>query len=606
MLMQNKLSVIIVSYNVKYYIDQCLRSALRAAENLEVEIWVVDNNSTDDTVEHVKKHFPKVNIIANKDNKGFSRANNQAIAASNADYILLLNPDTVVGEDTFAKSIHFFDTTPNCGGLTVKMVDGEGNFLPESKRGLPTPQVAFNKIFGLSSLFPKSKNFGKYHLGFLPENEINEIDVLSGAYMMMRHKTLEVSGLLDENFFMYGEDIDLSYRINLSGYKNYYFPHTYIIHYKGESTKKSSINYVFVFYRAMIIFSEKHFAKRFNRIFSALINIAIYLRAGLAILNRFFINNRFVIRDLIFTVLLYLQFSNDILTITKFATVTAVFLFLQFIQANYYISEKRFIRIYTFTLYFLSIIYFSNLVIDKYIFISFFKFICSYLLLEVFLTKIIKDEKAKLEDLYKRVLIVSNAPADYEKIFSIINQDERFIDEQIKFSTFADTIKLKTKELQKYSDIIFSTNQLAFEQIIMQCEKWRFLKTEFKIYNFELSYITSTSAVRIHNVYKKPVFNLQVYQHVQQWFLNFILSLIVIIASPVLVFTTKSYIIKTAFHFLLGKERFTLQSVNGNALFTPEKMIKMPRDIEKIREVYFKNYNIKNDISLIYHLVFTH
>ena len=179
------------------------------------------------------------------------------------------------------------DEHPDAGGLGVKMIDGKGNFLPESKRGLPSPSVAFYKIFGLSALFPKSRIFGKYHLGYLDKNKTHEVDVLAGAFMLLRKETLDKTGLLDETFFMYGEDIDLSYRIVKAGYKNYYYPDARIIHYKGESTKKSSINYVIVFYKAMIIFASKHFSQGNARLFAFFINIAIYLRAGAAILSRF-------------------------------------------------------------------------------------------------------------------------------------------------------------------------------------------------------------------------------------------------------------------------------------------------------------------------------
>ncbi len=248
---------------------------------------MVDNNSIDGSNAMVKKKFPQVTLIENKKNVGFSKANNQAIEISSGEYVLLLNPDTVVEEDTFEKVVAFMDQHPNAGGLGVRMLDGKGKFLPESKRGLPTPTVAFYKIFGLSTIFPKSKTFGKYHLGYLSEFETHEVDVLSGAFMLLRKETLDKIGLLDETFFMYGEDIDLSYRITLGGYKNYYFSDTRIIHYKGESTKKSSVNYVFVFYRAMVIFAEKHFSKKNAKLFSFLINIAIYFRASLAIFYRF-------------------------------------------------------------------------------------------------------------------------------------------------------------------------------------------------------------------------------------------------------------------------------------------------------------------------------
>jgi GT2 family glycosyltransferase len=282
-----KLSVIIVNYNVQHFLEQCLHSVRKASKNVSLEVYVVDNNSVDGSVEMVKDKFPEVFLIENKKNTGFSYANNQAIKVSKGEYVLLLNPDTVVEEDTFEKVVAFMDAHPDAGGLGVKMLDGKGNFLPESKRGLPTPSVAFYKIFGLSKLFPKSKTFGKYHLGFLNKDQTNEVDVLSGAFMLMRKSVLDKVGLLDETFFMYGEDIDLSYRIILGGYKNYYFPETRIIHYKGESTKKSSVNYVFVFYRAMVIFAEKHFSQNNAKLFSFLINLAIYLRAGAAITARF-------------------------------------------------------------------------------------------------------------------------------------------------------------------------------------------------------------------------------------------------------------------------------------------------------------------------------
>lgn len=285
-----KLSVIIVSYNVKHFLEQCLYSVRAAVTDIDTEIFVVDNASVDGSVKMVREKFPEVVCIENEDNPGFARANNQAIKISTGEYILLLNPDTIVETDTFSKIVSFMDQHPDAGGLGVKMVDGTGKFLPESKRGLPTPGVAFCKVFGLSRLFPKSKLFNKYHLGYLDKEKIHEVEILAGAFMLMRKSVLDKVGLLDEAFFMYGEDIDLSYRITQAGYKNYYFPETRIIHYKGESTKKGSLNYVFVFYNAMIIFARKHYSAKNARLFSMLINMAIYFRAFLSIANRVFKN----------------------------------------------------------------------------------------------------------------------------------------------------------------------------------------------------------------------------------------------------------------------------------------------------------------------------
>ncbi len=281
-----KLSIVIVNYNVKHFLEQALLSVENALKDIDAEVFVVDNNSVDGSVQMIRKRFPWVRLIANKQNVGFSKANNQAIRQATGEYILLLNPDTVVEEDTFHKTIAFMDQHPEAGALGVQMVNGKGRFLPESKRSLPTPEVAFYKIFGLSKLFPKSKTFGKYHLSYLDNQKNHEVEVLSGAFMLLRKSVLDQVGLLDEDYFMYGEDVDLSYRITQAGYKNYYFAETRIIHYKGESTKKGSLNYVLVFYNAMLIFARKHFSRDGRSALMTLIKLAIYFRAGLAIVRR--------------------------------------------------------------------------------------------------------------------------------------------------------------------------------------------------------------------------------------------------------------------------------------------------------------------------------
>ncbi|HXK81894.1 MAG TPA: glycosyltransferase [Bacteroidales bacterium] len=281
-----KLSIIIVNYNVKHFLEQCLHSVYASVISEDYEVFVVDNNSVDGSCAMVKHKFPKVKLIENKENVGFAKANNQAIRIASGKYMLLLNPDTLVEENSFDKIVSFMDSHPDAGGLGVKMINGKGEFLPESKRGLPTPMVSFFKIFGLAKLFPNSRRFGQYHLSYLNKDEISKVDVLSGAFMLLRKTVLDKIGLLDEAFFMYGEDIDLSYRITQVGYNNYYYPNTTIIHYKGESTKKGSINYVIVFYKAMLIFAKKHFAGRNAGLLIFIINIAIYFRATLAIFNR--------------------------------------------------------------------------------------------------------------------------------------------------------------------------------------------------------------------------------------------------------------------------------------------------------------------------------
>jgi GT2 family glycosyltransferase len=282
-----RLAVIIVSYNVRYFLEQALGAVKRASQGIDTETWVVDNHSVDDSVQMVREKFTDVHLIANTDNPGFSIANNQAIRVSDSEYVLLLNPDTVVEEATFTKCVAYLDANPDVGGLGARMIDGSGAFLPESKRGFPTAWVAFCKTFGLSTIFKKSPLFNRYHLGYLPEFETNEVDVLAGAFMMIRRSVLDEIGLLDETFFMYGEDIDLSYRIQKAGYKNVYFPETTIIHYKGESTKKGTLNYVKVFYEAMIIFARKHFTGSQAWWLILFLQAAIWFRAGISLAKSF-------------------------------------------------------------------------------------------------------------------------------------------------------------------------------------------------------------------------------------------------------------------------------------------------------------------------------
>jgi GT2 family glycosyltransferase len=281
-----KLSVIIVTYNVCYFLEQALLSVRKALQQVEAEVLVVDNNSTDQTVAMVQCRFPEVKLLVNPVNLGFAKANNQAIAQARGEYILLLNPDTVVEEDTFRRCLAFMEGHPEAGGLGVKMIDGKGRFLPESMRGLPTPAVAFWKITGLTALFPRSRVFGRYYLAYLDHEQVQEVEVLAGAFMFLRRASLQQTGWLDESFFMYGEDIDLSYRLQQAGFRNFYLPHTRIIHYKGESTRRGSLNYVYWFYQAMVVFVRKHFAGRQAALLSLMLQLAIAGRALLSVAAR--------------------------------------------------------------------------------------------------------------------------------------------------------------------------------------------------------------------------------------------------------------------------------------------------------------------------------
>jgi len=293
-----QLSIIIVNYNVKYFLEQCLQSVLLATKNCTAEIFVVDNNSTDGSKQFLEPLFKEVHFIWLPKNIGFAKANNIALAKTSGDYILFLNPDTIVAEDSFEKTIAFLQNNTAIGALGVKMIDGSGQFLKESKRAFPSPSISLFKILGLANLFPKSKLFAKYHMGHLSVNENNEVDVLAGAFMLVPKVVLNVVGSFDEAFFMYGEDVDLSYRIQKAGYKNYYFAKTTILHFKGESTKKGSLNYVRLFYKAMNLFVHKHYKSGNAAVFTFLINIGIWFRASLATLTSVFkVDKKTFIKD---------------------------------------------------------------------------------------------------------------------------------------------------------------------------------------------------------------------------------------------------------------------------------------------------------------------
>jgi GT2 family glycosyltransferase len=255
-----QLSVIILNYNVRYFLELCALSVQNAIQNLDAEIIVIDNNSQDNSCEMMKQRFPSVKLIENKENSGFPKGNNIGVSEAQGEYICILNPDTVVAEDTFTKVLAFAKRQNDLGIVGVKLIDGTGNFLPESKRGIPTPFVAFTKITGLYKLFPRA--FGKYYAQHLSENETGKVEILVGAFMLMKRDLYNEIGGFDENCFMYSDDIDLSYMALKKGKSNYYFHETSVIHYKGESTIKDG-TYLKRNQQAMNFFYEKHFRRSF-------------------------------------------------------------------------------------------------------------------------------------------------------------------------------------------------------------------------------------------------------------------------------------------------------------------------------------------------------
>ncbi len=641
-----KLSIIIVNYNVKHFIEQCLHAVLNAGRNTSFEVFVVDNNSVDGSVQLIKDKFPTVKLIENKRNTGFSVANNQAIRLSRGEYVLLLNPDTVVQEDTFEKVIHFMDAHPEAGGLGVKMLDGKGNFLPESKRGLPTPAVAFYKIFGLTFLFPYSKKFGQYHLSYLDNDKIHEIDVLSGAFMFMRKSVLEKTGLLDEDYFMYGEDIDLSYRIKLAGYKNYYFPETRIIHYKGESTKKSSVNYVFVFYKAMIIFAQKHFSQRHAKLFSVLIHLAIYLRAGLAIAIRFVKKISLPLLDLALMILGLMLIKNyyekhfifreggsydtDLVTIA-FSIYSIIWQLTVYLSGGYDKPIKLFRMIRGVAVGTGIILIAYSLLPESYRFsralILFGAlWVSMAYMLSRFAFHLLKLKGFRLFDnSSKRIAIIGNEE-EFERVIDILKQTAiqtsyvGFVslkEEETKNSYYAGSISQlhEVLEINSINEIIFCSRNISSQEIIHYMLTLVATDVDFKIAPPEsLSIIGSNSIDTAGDLYVIDVNSInKPHNKRNKRFLDIGMSLVFLMFSPLLVWFQKKkfQFVKNVFQVLLGMKSWVGY---GDGITEELPKIKQsvlsPADIhhqallpeetrQRLNLNYSKNYQPENDFFIL-------
>ncbi|MCP9290862.1 glycosyltransferase [Gracilimonas sediminicola] len=279
------ISVVIVNYKVKEYIANLLNSLKKAQHDFALEIFVVDNDSGDDSVSYLKQRYPEVNYIANEENVGFGKANNQAIRQANGEFTLIINPDTLVSEDTLDVLVNHMNENPECGAAGCKILNPDGTFAPESRRSIPTIWSASCKVFGLNTLFPESKLFSQYYLSWMGEDEAGEIPVLSGSFMFWRTDLLKELDGFDERFFMYGEDIDLCYRVQKTDYRIDYVPDTSIIHYKGESTKKGDLRYIRIFNKALYQFFDKHYSARYSLFFRIFIYLAIWLKTALSFIS---------------------------------------------------------------------------------------------------------------------------------------------------------------------------------------------------------------------------------------------------------------------------------------------------------------------------------
>lgn len=638
-----KLSVIIVNYNVEFFLEQCLNSCLKSLEGISGEIFVVDNNSIDGSVALVKSKFPSVILIDNKDNLGFSKANNQAMRIAKGEYVLLLNPDTIVEEDTFKKVIDFMDSHPDAGGLGVRMLDGKGKFLPESKRGLPTPVVAFYKIFGFSKLFPKSKRFGHYHLGYLDEFKTHEIEILSGAFMLMRKKTLDKVGLLDEAFFMYGEDIDLSYRIILRGYKNYYYPETRIIHYKGESTKKSSVNYVFVFYRAMIIFAQKHFSQKNAKLFSFLINSAIYFRAGIAILARFIKKAILSILDILIIVLLLIfwshtweehgtAFPKTVLQI--FIPIYTAIWIISSLYAGIYDKPTRLIRFVSGTAIGTAIILIMYALLPKdwqfsrlFILIGaatvLLYFILSRLIIHLFLR-----DKYPINGNKNKKFVIVGSQKETLRVKQLLEQTNQKIDKiefvsnsMDKFSGAMGIISQLDQivYIHKIDEVIFCAKDTTAQVIIEWMSRIDSSKIDFKIAQPDSIYIIGSNSIDTSGeLYMLEINSItkQNNRRSKRTF-DFLMSTILLLLTPFICwfYNNKKQLAANLFKVIIGKksivgyyfqnkeESFQLPKIKLGILFPQdlsEVELQSKEAIQKLNLIYARDYSLMRDMHIFH------
>lgn len=636
-----KLSVIIVNYNVEHFLEQCLIAVKSAIKDIEAEVIVVDNNSVDGSVKMLNAKFPWVTCIINTENVGFSRANNQAIRQACGKYILLLNPDTIIEDDTLSKTIAFMDAHSEAGALGVKMVDGKGAFLPESKRGLPTPEVAFYKIFGISKLFSKSKRFGKYHLTYLNKDQTNQVDVLSGAFMLVRNETIQKIGLLDEDYFMYGEDIDWSYRITKAGYKNYYFADTTIIHYKGESTKKGSLNYVFVFYNAMRIFAQKHFSGKNRRFFILMINFAIYFRALLSVSKRLFNRVWMPVLDFvtIYGAMFFLKnWWEDVLLFQKTSHFPD-----EFIQ----IAVPIYILIWIFGIY-LANGYAKNskpskitkgIIGGTIVILLFYALLPEYYRYSRAMIVIGAATFISISVFWRMLLnrigwIKFSFGDNASARFIVVGEHEegqRVIDILRKTNLNPDFIGLITPQKDKeslgdlsqiaeivliyhISEIIFCAKDLSSNQIIALMTKLHASQLEFKIApSGSLSIIGSNSINRAGDIY---VIDINVITDVKnkrnKRIFDFVTALAMLIASPMLIwFSNPLGYFKNCGLVIFGKRSWIgldpsvdikISSLKPGILFPSDglKTIVLNSElIEKANQVYASDYNVENDINIL-------
>jgi len=522
------ISIIIVNYNVKEFLQNLLNSIAKASRNCQTELIIVDNASDDGSVEFICDKFPEVKLIVNKKNLGFGKANNIGLAQAKGKYILLINPDSIVREDTLDKMIEFFEKTAEAGLAGCKILNPDGTLQLACRRSFPGPWTSFCKVTGLSTLFPKSKIFARYNLTYLDENQTYEVDAISGSFMMIRREVYEKVGGFDDDFFMYGEDLDLCYRIQKAGYKVYYVHNTQIIHYKGESTKRSNLDETKVFYDAMKLFVKKHLSSSF--LVEFILRSAITFRKFFAFLGR----RRFFITSIIFD---FIFFNITIFAAEKFYTLIKEWQgfpdfsmpIIYSIPAILHITCGALLGVYrkdslsilkNFGAIFISFFVISSL---TYFFNQFAYsravILLTYLFLIVTLTSwrifiklFFKVGLNEFELTGKRTLIVGiNNPVvqianklrsrhtDYYNVIGLIGLSQRDIGKNISGYEVVGSIENVRKIVRnkKINEIIFPPGDLSYNQIMSVVSSCQNESVEFKLIGSNLDFLVGKTSVSI-------------------------------------------------------------------------------------------------------------
>lgn len=520
------LSIIIVNYNVKEFLQNLLHSIEKASQHLTKEIIIVDNASDDGSVEFIQEKFPQVRLIINNKNLGFGKANNIGLKEAKGNFILLINPDTLVAEDTFDKMINFFKNQPQVGLAGCKILNPDGTLQLACRRSFPGPWTSFTKVTGLSALFPKSKIFAKYNLTYLDENQTYEVDAISGSFMMMRKEVYEMIGGFDEQFFMYGEDLDFCYRVQKSGYKVFYVHSTQIIHYKGESTKRSSLDETKMFYQAMHLFVKKHLSSSF--IVEAILRSAIVVRsilAFIAVRKLIFIS---VILDFLFFDLClyiaektYLHFATwkgfpdfaipIVYTIPALIQILASFLIGNYKKDKLSVS-KTIISIFislpvltSLTFFFKDFAFSRAIVLITYIFLiiilSSWRILAKVIFKVGWIDESTKNLRTLLVGLSDSTIKIGNKlrrkKSDRRTIIGIIGFSTRDIGTKIESFEVVGTDQNIRRVIRDYkiNELIFSSDGLSYNKMMEIVGRCRNENVEFKVVGSNLDFIVGKTAV---------------------------------------------------------------------------------------------------------------